>query len=509
MSFNISVLLRESAAARPDHDCLVLGDRSWTYAQVDAASDIVAAHLQDLGLEQGAKIAVQLPNIPQFLFAYYGLTRAGYVMVPMNPLLRAREMTHQLRSSDAEVLITVDVVAKEALKGARDAGDLTVFVVSTGAGEIPEGTRDFTELMQPRRPVPMAPTQADDTAVILFTSGTTGTPKGAELTHFGIYMNSTVSTDRIPIYPDDVTLAVLPFFHVYGLTSVLNICVRAGSTMVLLPRFDATAALDLIEKHRVTRFSAVPTMMVGMLEAGTEGRDLSSVDRVVSGGSALPGEVLRRFESEFPRATVLEGYGLSESTSSVCVNVSREERKVLSIGQPLWGTRCRVVDAEGQDLPRGSEHIGELLFSGPTIMKGYYNDPESTRAALVDGWLHTGDMGYRDEDGFIFVVDRKKELIIRGGYNVYPREVEEVIAGHPSVSEVAVVGKPDPALGQEVVAVVSTRPGTQVTPEEIIEYAKASLAAYKYPRDVRIVETMPTTATGKILKRELAEQISS
>lgn len=512
MTFNISVLLRESAAEHPDRPCVILGDRAWIYAEVDAAADLVAANLSGLGLAPGTSVAVQLPDIPQFLFAYFGLVRAGFVMVPLNPLLTPREIAHHLSDSDTAVLITVDTAAEAAVKGAAQAGGSdggpTVYVVSTGAGERPAGTRDFAELLAPGPSVDMAPTQADDTAVIIYTSGTTGPPKGAELTHFGIYMNTTVSGARIPIRPDDVVLAALPFFHVYGLTSVLNICVRHACTMVLLPRFDAAAALDLVERHGITRISAVPTMLIGMVEDPDTGRDLSSVSQVVSGGSALPQEVLRRFEAKFPRATILEGYGLSESTSSVAVNVSREERRVMSIGKPLWGTECRVVDAEGHLLGPGEDQVGELLFRGPTIMKGYYRNPEATAATLVDGWLRTGDMGYRDEDGFIYVVDRKKELILRGGYNVYPREVEEVIATHPAVSEVAVVGRPHPSLGSEVVAVVSTRPGMSVTPAGVIEHAKVSLAAYKYPREVVVVDSLPKTATGKIRKRDLATTLA-
>lgn len=508
MTFNISVLLRESAAAHPDRDCVVLGERAWTYAEVDAAADLVAANLRGLGLPTGASVAVQLPDIPQFLFSYFGLVRAGLVMVPLNPLLTPREIAHHLSDSDTAVLITVDTAAEAAVAGSAQAGGPdggpTVFVVSTGAGERPAGTRDFAELLAPCPAVDLAPTQADDTAVIIYTSGTTGTPKGAELTHFGIYMNTTASGTRVPIRTDDVVLAMLPFFHVYGLTSVLNICVRHACTMVLLPRFKAGAALDLVERHRITRISAVPTMLIGMVEDPGTGRDLSSVRQVISGGSALPQEVLRRFEAKFPQATVLEGYGLSESTSSVSLNLSREERRVMSIGKPLWGTECRVVDAEGRELGPGTDQVGELLFRGPTIMKGYYRNPEATAATLVDGWLRTGDMGYRDEDGFLYVVDRKKELILRGGYNVYPREVEEVIATHPAVSEVAVMGRPHPSLGSEVVAVVSTRPGMSVTAEEIIEHAKASLAAYKYPREVHVVDGLPKTATGKIRKRDLA-----
>lgn len=509
MTFNVSLMLRETAADLPDKPCVALGERTWSYREVDAAADLVAANLQALGLEPGSKIGVQLPNVPQFLFAYFGLVRAGYVMVPLNPLLSAREVTFMLDSSDCEILVTTDAVATEAVTGARQAGDIPVYVVETGTGVPTEGVRDFAELLTPRPSVELAPTEADDTAVIVFTSGTTGDPKGAELSHFGIYMNSTVSADRVGVTSEDTALAVLPFFHVYGLTSVLNTSVQFGVTMILLPRFDPVTAMDLIEAQRVARFSVVPSMLIAMLEAGTAGRDLSSVDRVISGGSALPGEILRRFEDEFPNATVLEGYGLSESTSSVSVNVSREERKVLSIGKPLWGTQCRVVDPEGNVLPPGKDHVGELTYRGPTIMKGYYKNPEATAAALRHGWLHTGDMGYMDDDSFVFVVDRMKELIIRGGYNVYPREVEEVIATHPAVSEAVVVGKPHPRHGQEIVAVVSARAGSHITPEDIIEHAKLSLAAYKYPREVHVVTDLPKTATGKIRKREVANDIAS
>jgi long-chain acyl-CoA synthetase len=509
MSFNLSQTLRETARRSPQKPCLVLGDRSWSFQDIDGAADLVAANLRALGFEPGAKIGVQLPNVPQFLFAFYGILRAGYVMVPMNPLLTAREIAFQLHDSDCELLMTVDRVAAEALAAAQETGGAAVYVVDTGTGSRPQGTYDFNELLVSRSPIDMAGTDAGDTAVIIYTSGTTGRPKGAELSHFAIYMSGSTAMERIKFDSHDTALALLPFFHIYGLTSVLNVAIQMGFTMVLLPRFDPAAALDLIENHRVAHFSAVPTMLIAMLEVGAQGRHLTSLKLVVSGGSALPAETLRRFEKEFPNATVLEGYGLSESTSSVSVNVSREERRPLSIGKPLWGSECRIVDANDCPLPPGSEHVGEMLYRGPTIMKGYYRNPEATAAALKDGWLRTGDMGYADEDGFVYVVDRKKELIIRGGYNVYPREVEEVIATHPAVSEVAVVGKPDHKYGQEIVAVISLRAGTSVTSEDIISYAKGSLSAYKYPREVRILEALPKTATGKILKRKIAESVST
>lgn len=509
MTFNVSVMLRETAAERPEKPCVVLGKRSWSYEQVDQAADLVAANLRRLGLQPGAKIAVQLPNLPQFLFAYFGMVRAGYVMVPLNPLLSAREVAFMLEHSDCQLLITTDAVATEAAQAAEEVGDVPVYVVETGTAGRPEGTEDFNVLLSPQEPGDLAVTEADDTAVIVFTSGTTGTPKGAELTHFGIYMNSTVATERIGLEPEHTTLAMLPFFHVYGLTSVLNVSVHNGITMILLPQFDPVTAMDLIEEHQVVRFSAVPSMLISMIDAGTTGRDLSSVEKVTSGGSALPGETLRRFESAFSSATILEGYGLSESTSSVSVNISAEERKILSIGKPLWGTECRVIGEQGQILPPGKDNVGELTFRGPSIMKGYYNNPAATAETLREGWLYTGDMGYVDEDGYLFVVDRKKELIIRNGYNVFPREVEEVIATHPDVVEVAVVGKPHPQYGQEIVAVVSLSAGSTASAETIIDHAKESLAAYKYPREVHILGELPKTATGKIRKKDLAKDFAA
>ena len=319
-------------------------------------------------------------------------------------------------------------------------------------------------------------------------------------------MNTTVSGARIPIRPDDVVLAVLPFFHVYGLTSVLNICVRHACTMVLLPRFDAAAALDLVERHGITRISAVPTMLIGMVEDPDTGRDLSSVSQVVSGGSALPQEVLRRFEAKFPRATILEGYGLSESTSSVAVNVSREERRVMSIGKPLWGTECRVVDAEGHLLGPGEDQVGELLFRGPTIMKGYYRNEEATAKALEGGWYHTGDLAVWHADGYIEIKDRSKDIIISGGENISTIEVEDAIYSHPAVEEAAVVAKPDEKWGETPCAFVKLKIGYgEVTEADIIAHCRKHLASFKVPKTV-VFSELPKTSTGKIQKFVLREE---
>jgi long-chain acyl-CoA synthetase len=503
MSFNLAAILRESAESTPDKVLVHAGGTALTYAQVDEISGRVAASLLVLGLQRGDKVAVQLPNVPQFLFAYFGILKAGMVMVPLNPLLVAPEVAYHLHNSDARLLITFEMFAAEAMKGATQIYGLSTYVVSISGAAPPEGTKSFDELYacaDTRDIVAMSP---DDTAVILYTSGTTGKPKGAELTHFQLYMNCTIAGELFGFQPDDVSLAVLPLFHVFGLSSVLNICVRFAATIVLVPRFEAGAVVDAIEKHRCTIFSGVPTMYFALLQHDTTGRDLTCMRTGISGGAAIPGEVIRSFEEKFPGVVVLEGYGLSESASTTTFNINASERRVLSIGKPIWGVDLKVVDEHGNTLESGEDHVGELIIRGHNIMKGYYKNPVATAEAMHDGWFSTGDLGYRDVDGFFFIVDRKKDLVIRGGFNVYPREIEEVLYGHPAIAEAAVIGKPDERLGEEVVAVVSVKPGMALTPEEVIAYSKERLAAYKYPREVRIIDELPKGPTGKILKKDL------
>jgi long-chain acyl-CoA synthetase len=509
MSFNLATMLRESRRENPDKPLCWIGDLSFTYAQVDHISGRVAASLQALGLHRGDKVAVQLPNLPQFLFIYFGILKAGLVMVPLNPLLRAPEVTYHLDNSDSRVLITFELFAPEAVKGAAELDGVSTYVVNMPGNDArPEGTRSFDELYaaEPLGADPggdILPTDADDTAVIIYTSGTTGKPKGAELTHFELFMNCTTAGSLFGFQPDDVGMAVLPLFHVFGLSSVLNTTVRFGGTMVLVPRFEPGPVIDELERRRVTVFSGVPTMYFALLQADVTGRDLTSLRVGVSGGAAIPGEVIRSFEEKFPSVVILEGYGLSETASTTTFNVSAEQRKVLSIGKPIWGVEVQIVDDSDTPLPAGEEHVGEIVIRGHNVMKGYYKNPEATAEAFRNGWFHTGDLGYADDEGYFFIVDRKKDLVIRGGYNVYPREIEEVLYGHPAVGEAAVIGRPDEKLGEEVVAFVSLKPGATADPEQLIAWTKERLAAYKYPREVRIVDDLPKGPTGKILKKEL------
>jgi long-chain acyl-CoA synthetase len=338
--------------------------------------------------------------------------------------------------------------------------------------------------------------------VILYTSGTTGTPKGAELTHDNLLSNvETILQSLIEIQPDDVVLGALPFFHSFGQTCGLNACMKAGGTLTLIPRFDPDKALEIIERDRVTVFEGVPTMYVAMLHSDkADSADTSCLRLCVSGGSAMPGQVLRAFEDKFG-CKILEGYGLSETSPVASFNHPDRERKVGSIGTPIKGVEMRVVDEDGNDVEQGE--VGEIAIKGPNVMKGYWRKDDATAEAIKDGWFHTGDMAKVDDEGYYFIVDRKKELIIRGGYNVYPREVEEVLYQHPAVQEVAVVGVPDDKMGEEVGAAVVLKPGQDVTTDELRDYVKEEVANYKYPRRIWIVDELPKGPTGKILKREV------
>jgi long-chain acyl-CoA synthetase len=499
MSFNLATILRESAAASPDRPLLRIGSLELSYRQVDVMSGRVAVGLRAAGLHRGDTLAIQLPNLPEFVFAYFGALKAGVTVVPLNPLLKAPEVAYHLQDSGARLLVTFDAFAGEAAKGAAEADDARVFVV----GSPVEGTSPFDDLYGAEDGGDIEPMNSDDTAVIIYTSGTTGRPKGAELTHFQMYMAATVAADTFGYRTDDVSMAVLPLFHVFGLSSVMNCAIRSGATLVLVPRFEVGAVLDAIEQHRVTVFCGVPTMFVALLHADLTGRDVSSLRVCVSGGASIPGEVLKGFEAVYPGAPVLEGYGLSETCALATFNRSAEDRRVMSIGKRMWGVEIRVVDSHDHELPTGPDSVGEIVLRGHNVMKGYRGRPEATEDAMRGGWFHTGDLGYQDEDGFFYIVDRKKDLVIRGGFNVYPREIEEVLHEHPAVREAAVIGRPDARLGEEVVAFIALKKGTPATPEEVIAFCKERLAAYKYPREVVVLDELPKGGTGKVLKAEL------
>ncbi|HXM55748.1 MAG TPA: long-chain fatty acid--CoA ligase [Candidatus Dormibacteraeota bacterium] len=510
MAFNLSDILRQSAARLPDKIALILDDARLTYAELDDLSDRVAANLGADGLAPGQRVGVMLPNLPEFVIAYYGILKAGGVVVPINPLYRGPEVAHYLRDSDARALIAWEPSVPAAAAGAATVGDdVRISVVGLPGHEVPpEGTTSFRRLLREGGGRPAPATMADDTAVILYTSGTTGRPKGAELTHFNLFMNCHIVGLMFGVQERDVVLAALPLFHAFGQSSVMNIAVHFGCTLSLLPRFEAPKALDVIQRDRVTLFSGVPTMFFALLaEPALDQYDTSSLRTASSGGASMPAEVLDAFERRF-RVPILEGYGLSETSPTATFNQTVEDRRVYSVGKPIWGVEVSVLGLDGTELPAGREHVGELAIRGHCVMKGYHGNPEATAEALEGGWLRTGDMGYRDEDGFLFIVDRKKDLVIRGGMNVYPREVEEVLFSHPSVAQAAVIGVPDPRLGEEVMAVVSLRQDAAVTGEELIAYCRERLAAYKYPRSVHFMDALPIGGTGKIEKKLIREALA-
>ncbi|HJZ02458.1 MAG TPA: AMP-binding protein, partial [Streptosporangiaceae bacterium] len=463
MSFNLATILTETTLAAPDAPAFRFGGSATTYRQLDEQSGRVAAGLRAQGLRPGEVVALQLPNVPPFLTAYFGALRAGLVVLPLNPLLMAPELEYHLGDSAARLLIGFEGMHAEAAKACETLGvPLYLAGVGPAGGSLPEGARPVSELFGAlsAESADIEPRDPGDTAVLIYTSGTTGKPKGAELTHFQLYMNCTIAGQLFGYHSDDVTLAVLPFFHVFGLSSVINVAVRYGGCLSIVPRFTPAGVLDALEGDRCTVIGGVPTMLHALAHQDITGRDLSALRVAVSGGASLPEDIMRTFEGKFG-IEVLEGYGMSETASSCSFNRPGDTR-ALSIGKPMWGVTMRVGDAADRPLPPGRENVGEILIRGHNVMKGYLGRPEATAEALRDGWLHSGDLGYMDSDGFYFIVDRAKDLVIRGGYNVYPREIEEGLYAHPDIVEAAVIGKPDERLGEEVVAVVVPRPGTEL-----------------------------------------------
>ena len=376
-------------------------------------------------------------------------------------------------------------------------------IYAVGHAENAPGAHPFEHLLAVADGPRLAPRMPADTAVIVYTSGTTGRPKGAELTHIQLYMNADIPGRLVGVQPDDVVITVLPFFHVFGLSSILNLCVRFGCTMSLIPRFDPATVPTAIQRDHATVFDGVPTMFIALLQyPELDSYDVSSLRLAVSGGASIPAPVLDAFEKRFG-VVILEGYGLTETASTTTQNKSITERRAYSVGKPIWGTQAQVWDHDGNALPPGKDNVGEVVTRGLHVMKGYLHDPQATAEAFAGGWFHTGDLGYFDEDGFLFIAGRSKELIICGGYNVYPAEIEDVLHAHPAVAEAAVIGIPDDRLGEEVMAVVTLRPGASLTAPELIAYCKERIAAYKYPRVIEFRDELPKNAMGKIMKDEL------
>ncbi len=494
MSENLAQIVTEAAEASPDAIAIKLDDVEMSYAALNEGSARMAGVLAEKGIEAGDRVGVMLPNVPYFPIAYYGALRLGAVVVPMNVLLKERETGFYLSDPGAKAVVAWGDFGQAAEAGAAEAGAEAILV---NPGE-------FEELLGGADPIhDVADRSGDDTAVILYTSGTTGKPKGAELTHANLHRNCTIAGSELGGFgPEDKLLGALPLFHSFGQTCTLNAGIAHRAMLSMIPRFDPAKALEIIERDKITVFQGVPTMYNGMLAVPDRDKfDVSSLRLCMSGGSAMPEEVMRAFEEAFG-CIVLEGYGLSETSPVASFNHPDKERKPGSIGTPIDGVEMKVVDDGGGDVPEGD--VGEIVIRGHNIMKGYWNRPDATEESIdSDGWFKSGDMAKVDSDGYFFIVDRKKDLIIRGGYNVYPREIEEVLYEHPSVREAAVVGVPHPDLGEEVGAAVALKEGESAEPEELQGFVKEQVAAYKYPRLVWLVDELPKGPTGKILKREI------
>ncbi len=490
---NLAHHLTTTAKEHGERPAVRLDDLVLTYDELLDGARRVTALLKANGVGPGDRVGLVLPNVPPFPVLFFGALAAGAVVVPMNPLLKAREVQYYLEDSGASLVFAWEAMADEAGKAAKEVGIDCIPVEADG----------FLELLAEHEPIDdVAEREDDDTVVLLYTSGTTGQPKGAELTHANLSTNAKVSAETlVELSPEDVVMGCLPLFHCFGLTCGLNASVSVGACLTLIPRFDAEKALEVIGRDKVTVFEGVPTMYAGMLNApDAESYDVSSLRTCISGGSAMPVEVMKSFEEKFG-CIVLEGYGLSETSPVASFNRPDLERKPGSIGVPVRGVEMKLVDDDGKDVEQGD--VGEIAIKGENVMKGYWGKEDATKESIPDGWFRSGDMAKQDEDGYFFIVDRKKDLIIRGGYNVYPREVEEALYEHEAVAEVAVIGVPHDDLGEEVGAAVALKKGQSVDEDELREFAKERLAAYKYPRHLWIVDELPKGPTGKILRREV------
>ncbi|OFW10114.1 MAG: long-chain-fatty-acid--CoA ligase [Acidobacteria bacterium RIFCSPLOWO2_02_FULL_67_36] len=517
-SLNLASVLEHQARLTPERIAITFADSHMTYSEVDARASQIANGLAALGIGPGDHVALSCPNVPWFPLAYFGILKAGGVVVPLNVLLKPREIAYHLKDSDAKAMLAFEGSAELPLASMARAGcdqaGCAHLVILTADPAAPSPVPSALSIAQVTASQPRAiesrRRRPDDTAVILYTSGTTGHPKGAELTHDNMLLNAVSTCDML--LPglagggeQNVTLITLPLFHSTAQTCQMNAGFYGGFRTVLLPRFEPAVVLETIRREKVGFWLGVPTMYWALMQyVSASGMDPAPVAEhlriCASGGAPLPVELLRRFEGTFG-VRVLEGYGLSETSPVVCFNQLQRPSKPGTVGPPIFGVDVRSVDEEAMPVARGQR--GEIVVRGPNVMKGYYNRPEATLEVMRNGWFHTGDIGIIDEDGYVSIVDRKKDMILRGGFNVYPRELEEVLMTHPAISLVAVVGVPDERLGEEVKAFVVRKPGATLTESELLDWCREQFAAYKYPRSVEFRDALPVNATGKVLKREL------
>jgi long-chain acyl-CoA synthetase len=519
---NLSNIIETHAKLRGSREAVVFGQMRLSYAQLNAMSCQVANALVQMGVQAGDKVAISCPNLPYFPVVYYGILKTGAVVVPLNVLLKPREIAYHLKDSDAKVYFCFEGTAELPMgqmgyigfNEAQAAGapvEKFVFMTANPAGASPiEGVPTLGMTIHGKAPTfNTVMRESDETAVILYTSGTTGQAKGAELTHNNMLLNAIISGQLAMKAIADLdmprTLIVLPLFHSFGQTCQMNAYLFMGGTIVLMPRFEPVPVLNTLVDEKINTLAGVPTMfwaLIGVVkQTNFDTKPIREHLRACnSGGAAIPVEVLNEFERLFG-VSIFEGYGLSETAPVATFNQMDLPRKVGSVGLPIWGVEVRVVDDQDHDVAVNT--MGEIIIRGHNIMKGYYKRDTATAEAMRNGWFHTGDLGRRDEEGYIFIMDRKKDMIIRGGFNVYPREIEEVMVTHPQVSMAAVIGVPDAENGEEIKAFVIRKPGASLTETELRDWCKETMAAYKYPRLIEFRDALPMNATGKILKREL------
>ncbi|MHA2249075.1 MAG: long-chain-fatty-acid--CoA ligase [Candidatus Kariarchaeaceae archaeon] len=512
---NLSSILDGSAREYSQRTAIIFGETRLTYAQLNGAANQIANGLKNAGINKGDHVALTCPNLPYFPMVYYAILKLGATVVPLNVLLKKREITYHLQDSDAVAYIcfvgTPELpMGSEGFAAFSEVDTCKNFWLITPPGvESPiEGAPTLSSMMANNPPVfTSEATEPEDTAVILYTSGTTGQPKGAELTHANMFHNAMVSRGLVNSTSEDIHLITLPLFHSFGQTVQMNSGLLAGCALVLIARFDADAVLQGFQDENVTIFCGVPTMYWSLLNhPNADKYDLHKISKTLrlccSGGAAIPVEVMRAFEEKY-KVTILEGYGLSETSPVATFTRFDKERKPGSIGVPIRGVDVMVADDERRPVTDGN--VGEILIRGHNVMKGYYKKPEATKKVFTDGWFATGDIGKKDDDGYYYIVDRVKDMIIRGGFNVYPREIEEVLLTHPAISLAAVVGIPDNQYGEEIKAYVVLKNGNSVAPNDLVKWSKNEMAAYKYPREFVIRDSLPMNATGKILKRVLRD----
>lgn len=482
---NVAQLLEQSARRYADRPALIFGNRHWTYRDLDTQVSVLAGGLAGLGLEPGERIALHLPNWPEFVLVYYAAHKAGLVPLSLNVAYRAEEIQYIVADAAARALVTADPVAGN-LPERRGMPSVRHLLTTKALGALSG------------KPLSALDRDPDETAAILYTSATTGRPKGVMLTHANIVSNACATVHHLRMTADDRGLCALPMFHCFGQNFILNALVCAGGLLVLHERFVPDEFLTAIRQHGITLFYAVPTMYILFLAAGAK-HDLSSVRLFFSAAATLPLDVERRWHELYARP-IQQGYGLTECSPFASYNHEVAFRPG-SVGTPIENVEMKIADERGRELPDGE--LGEILIKGPNVMKGYFGNPQATAEIIREGWLRSGDIGYRDSDGYYYIVDRVKDMINVSGFKVFPREVEEALFRHPGVKEAAVVGRPDPVRGEAVKAYVVLNAGARVGAEELRSLCRAAIAPYKVPETIEFIGALPKNPTGKILKKEL------